>query len=674
VSSYVINNFDSGPLVAISSPMRGSLPYLLLASPLLAQSGRPVPQQAPVDALVQSYQSAYSNGRYDEAAAKRDQARALLSQIPVDDPQFANWAQRVSQLYDGGGFTLKARDILEQALARAGGLGDSSPARIALLDALARSWEQDRNLLKSVSYLEQAVAAAEAQPPRTAQAPAPASRWFGVTGSRVTAVTANYADLYQRLFRLYRQLGRPQDAAAILTRVAARVKNSDQLMASLYQQNGQIDEAAAIYKRQAAEAADPQQAAVALQSLASLYQGAQRYGDAVAAFEQAIGKTEVSGGPAASSGMRQNLANMFQQAGQIQAADAVYQELMAGQTDQQLGIVASYANFLEQTNRVDQAEKLLNDYQASHASAEPSEQQALMLALAYVERLSRKPELAEEYQRRAFPNQPQPADVGAADPMRRATEALDAGKLDEAFNLTLQALDSADGAPDREREYWMAPRLASPQAPSKGDEIYRHALALAENWSAAKVWPLLNIIQSYAQSLAGQRRWGDFEQASERYRATLTAARGTGTGWLEDAMRLRTATGDALAASHELVTLEESLSGATSEPYLRAIETLANAMEAAGDRAGALPRRRSVVTIADLVYSGSNETRRAVVRIDAAIACARAEQFDEAETLSKEAVAISQHMQPPQPNMFAGQLQQILQMRQAALAVSASKQ
>src|ERR1700691_3292926 len=124
--------------------LRG-LAYVLFAGPVLAQWGRPVPQQAPVDALIQSYQSAFSIGKFDEAAAARDQARALLNQIPVDDPQFANWAQRVSQLYDGAGFARQARDVLEQALARAGGLSESSPARIALLDALARSWEQDRN-------------------------------------------------------------------------------------------------------------------------------------------------------------------------------------------------------------------------------------------------------------------------------------------------------------------------------------------------------------------------------------------------------------------------------------------------------------------------------------------------------------------------------------------------
>ena len=652
--------------------MRRSLAYLLFAAPVAAQWGWPVPQQAPVDALVRSYQSAFSNARYAEAAAARDQARALLTQIPVDDPQFVNWAQRVSQLYDGGGFALQARDILEQALSRAGGLGDSSPVRIALLDSLSRSWEQDRNLLKSVGYLEQAVAATEAQAPRTAQSPASAA-------NRVAVVNANYADLYQRLFNLYRQLGRPDDAAAVLTRIAAHVKNSDGLLVSLYQQYGQIDEAAAIYKRQAAEAADPQQAAAALQSLASLYQSGQRYSDAVSALQQAIAKTEVSGGPEASLGMRQNLAGMFQQAGQIQAADAVYQALIAGQTNQQLGAVTSYANFLEQTNRIDQAEKLLNDYQASHSNGEPREQRPLMLALANVERLAGKPELAAEYQRRAFSNQIQSADVGAADTMQRATEAVSAGKLDEAFNLTLQALDSARGNSDLNRMYWMASVLASRQAPAKADDIYRRALALAESWSVASVAPLLHAQESYAGALRNQQRWGEFEQVVERYSATLTAARGAGTGLLEDSLRLRAGylypdrLRDALAASQELVALEESLGGATSEPYLRAIETLADAMEATGDRCGALPLHRRIVAISDLVYA-VNDSRRATFRINAAVAYAREGQFDEAEALAKEAVAVGQHMQPPQPNIFTGQLQQILQMKQAAQSASAPKQ
>jgi hypothetical protein len=96
-------------------------------------------------------------------------------------------------------------------------------------------------------------------------------------------------------------------------------------------------------------------------------------------------------------------------------------------------------------------------------------------------------------------------------------------------------------------------------------------------------------------------------------------------------------------------------------------------MEATGDRAGALPLRRKIVTIADLVYA-ANDSRRATLRINTAMAYAREGQFDEAEALAKGAVAISQHMQPPQPGMFTAQLQQILQMKQAAQLTSASKQ
>jgi tetratricopeptide (TPR) repeat protein len=263
--------------------------------------------------------------------------------------------------------------------------------------------------------------------------------------------------------------------------------------------------------------------------------------------------------------------------------------------------------------------------------------------------------------------------------MQRATEAVSAGKLDEAFNLTLQAIDIARGSLDLGRVYRMASMLTSRQAPNKADEIYRRTISLSERWSPVAVEPQLTAQQNYANFLQYQGQFSEFEQAVERYGATLTTARGAGTGWLEDSLRLRATTYrpegryKALVASQELVALEESLSGATSEPYLHATETLASAMEATGDRAGALPLRRKTVTIADLVY-GSSDSRRATFRIVAAMAYAREGQFDEAEQLAKVAVAISQHMQPPQPGMFTGQLQQILQMKQAAQLTSAQKQ
>jgi tetratricopeptide (TPR) repeat protein len=267
--------------------------------------------------------------------------------------------------------------------------------------------------------------------------------------------------------------------------------------------------------------------------------------------------------------------------------------------------------------------------------------------------------------------------------MQRARETANAGKLDEAYNLTLLALDSAPAAMDRETAIWTAPdiaRILARKAPAKADEIYRRTFTLADSWSSATVTPLLTVQQNYARFLQNQRRWSEFEQTVEHYRGTLTAARGAGTGWLEDALRLRTEIlyqaerrPDALLAAQELVKLEESLDGATSEPYERAIEGLANAMETTGDRAGALPLRRKTVTISDLVYP-ANDSRRASIRMNAAMAFAHDGQFDMAEPWAREAVAIGEHAQPRMPNSFASELQQILQMKQAAQAASAAKQ
>ncbi len=96
-------------------------------------------------------------------------------------------------------------------------------------------------------------------------------------------------------------------------------------------------------------------------------------------------------------------------------------------------------------------------------------------------------------------------------------------------------------------------------------------------------------------------------------------------------------------------------------------------MEINRDLAGALPLRRKAVAITDLVDS-ANPSARAVARIQAAMAYAHQNQFDEAEALAREAIAITEHMQPPEPNLFAFRLQEILRMRQAAAAASAAKQ
>jgi len=115
----------------------------------------------PVNSAIQDYWQASSQGRFDEAAAKRTALRALLDQVPVDAPQFANWVQQVAQLYQSAGRTGEARTVYESAVARTSGLRGGDLVRSMLQDWLANSWQQDGNLLKELEYREKALAVAE---------------------------------------------------------------------------------------------------------------------------------------------------------------------------------------------------------------------------------------------------------------------------------------------------------------------------------------------------------------------------------------------------------------------------------------------------------------------------------------------------------------------------------
>src|ERR1019366_2740294 len=118
-------------------------------------------------------------------------------------------------------------------------------------------------------------------------------------------------------------------------------------------------------------------------------------------------------------------------------------------------------------------------------------------------------------------------------------------------------------------------------------------------------------------------------------------------------------------SARELLELEESLSGNTSDPYLRALQTLARVYQAAGDSARALPLLRQTVTIADLLATPDNAWRRSQTRMDVAFTLAGLGQFDEALALGEEAVALQRTPRTPRPPL-AQQLEQIRQMKQAA--------
>jgi Tetratricopeptide repeat len=655
---------------------------LLFAGVVLAQVR---PPEDPIQAVLHDYGSAREQGQFDEAASKRELARKLLDQIPVDS-QFGSAVWNVAQLYQGSGLSAQALAIGQQGLARATALEN----RIQLLQMIGDFYAQERNLLQSLAYREKLITALDEAAAKPAE-PNSGSDWVAIarfSGSRSFRSMGGdrRTSAYQQLANLYQDLGRPDAVAATMKRMIGLAKDPAAL-AQFYEQQGQLDDAAAIYKKQA-EQTDPSIRARAFQSLANVYQQEQRYADAADALQQANAAIHASGKPELQQQTvwnRMTLARALNSAGQTSAADQVYEQLLAETSRAPEGtylqVLGNYANYLADTKRAPQGQALLSDYLASHTNLQPGEETNLLFQLANSARRSGDSKAAEQYQEAAMEKQrgSQPAPVPQiliGPDLQKAQTAANAGKLDEAFEFASQALAIASRAADREQVVWqvtnLATQLANRKQPAKAEQLYGHLFKVVESWAADNPQPLINAAANYAGFLTTSDRWNEAPAAVKRHRDLIVAARGADSISVGDALRetIRfekvhgTAQG-AIKVAQDLLALHESLGGNTSDLYLGAAEELAREYQSSGDLASAVPIFRHNVEIADLAFR-PGDMRRAQVRMVAAMALAQQKQFDEAEKLAVEAVGIGKGMRPPQNDAFAGQLEQIRQMRTAA--------
>src|SRR6267378_6814191 len=117
---------------------RGFL-FLLCSIVVLGQ----VPRREPFDLAIQSYRDARASGNFNQARARREEARSLLAQTPLDSPLWSSRVQAVAQLYQGAGWRAQARAVVQDELSRANSLAESHALRIQLLNMLADFWGQD---------------------------------------------------------------------------------------------------------------------------------------------------------------------------------------------------------------------------------------------------------------------------------------------------------------------------------------------------------------------------------------------------------------------------------------------------------------------------------------------------------------------------------------------------
>jgi tetratricopeptide (TPR) repeat protein len=390
--------------------------------------------------------------------------------------------------------------------------------------------------------------------------------------------------------------------------------------------------------------------------------------------------------------MRQNLAGYMREAGQLEEADQVYQQILqeshGGPLETQM--LGMYAMHLGQTERGAQGVSLLKEYVAENANLDPQQKMTVLFNLANVTRTMGDSRAAEEYEHAGQALQPLPppppeGQTRIGEEVQKAQAALNENRVDDAYSLVLHSIDAAAQASDGQQVEWLGPQLAHALAahkePAKAEQLFRRLFALAQDWSVNNVQPLIGVTQNYARFLMNQPdRLGDAPAAIEQYRRVLTDANGVDSASLAEPLRMRmelessrSQWENADASSRELLQLEESLNGNTSDPYLTDLQNVARMYAAAGDGARTIALLRKAVAIADLLATPNDDWRRSQTRMDAARALANLGQFDEAETLGEEALALSRTMPIPRPPL-AQELEQIRFMKQNAAGANRVKQ
>ena len=171
----------------------------------------------------------------------------------------------------------------------------------------------------------------------------------------------------------------------------------------------------------------------------------------------------------------------------------------------------AYAQFLNTTQRVAQAEKLMADYLSSHSDTNPVLEAN---ALNFLAGITTDAQRAEEYRRLAAGKWPPPppwppAQNSIRELMTAAQKAAGQQRFEDAFSLTMQAIAAAPEAVDRdtiaEWPFESVANLIGQKQPARAEELYQNLLAAAEGWSSDTIQPLSCASEGKCESQASPR-------------------------------------------------------------------------------------------------------------------------------------------------------------------------
>jgi tetratricopeptide (TPR) repeat protein len=655
----------------------------LVAACWFAAAAQPAPPDASLSvqtAIAKTWQLERSGWAPGEFAAARDEARRLLATMPVEDGMFLSSVESLAQRYVEAGWRAKGIAIYQDALARFAALPPWHFGRVRLLLDLANEWEDDGNLLKALPFLEQAVAAQAAAPPNAPTGKDPRALNPQFTRLKFASCGGSAEPLvvpYIRLARLYRRLGRLDAAAAVVAKVAALGSHGGAELADYLQFGGSMDEVAALYRRLAQDSTNPPIAADCLEKAAGAFRAAHRYDDAVAASRDAISAVEKASDESAADrllSLRQDLAMQLQGAGQIEESDRIYQSLLQsvepGDKADQLAM--SYARYLASTKRAPQAEAFLKDYWERSGGA------VLNQLAAYAEQNGNTKAAAEYRQQAAALNPPRPKRDLAVDlpiaQLWQVNAELNDGP-DGLFARALHEIETARPAdlPRLARQIpGIAERFLASKQPERANQIFEKLLVRAQSDAEDEVNVLLDARRSYIRFLLHQpSRSGAVQAAVDQLHLDLIGANGPESAKLMEPIefkyelaRARSDVPRAEAAGQEMLAIEVSLTGRTSESYLNRLDMAASIYEKDEHYAQALPLRGEQVPLADALTTPNDPGRRVVARISFALALANVGKFSEAEAMAREAVELQKISHAPVGSLDA-ELKKIQDLQRA---------
>lgn len=130
---------------------------LFLSAAVAAMAQPPDPVHL-LDTALQAAWKAIGDGRFEEIAAKREQARLLLRSVPADSPRFIAWVVQVSQLFQNSGWNARSRAALQESLDRS---GNTSGPYLGDLVAAAQLYQASGKGARALPLLRKAIAVAD---------------------------------------------------------------------------------------------------------------------------------------------------------------------------------------------------------------------------------------------------------------------------------------------------------------------------------------------------------------------------------------------------------------------------------------------------------------------------------------------------------------------------------